>query len=151
MASIADLVVKKNDPDLFQAIGTFVYQFSQFEASLRYTLAELTIRRHSDVIMAALDFAILCRALSEVISRSEKCSPNAKEKMRSALGLALKVNDERVKIAHGTWTIDDKEGLLESLSRQSLKRQKHYSNHEEVAALAAKQQGCTLPSLMLTS
>jgi hypothetical protein len=123
----------------FQAIGNFLFQFSQLEFSVR---AVLTGRLgltgdYFDAVTAPYDFRMLCTVTSKV---SVIKYPAQKSNIEKLFKECLKLNDSRVIVAHGLWT-DDLDGLsARTVSRTSLQAQSHSFKSDELQRLADKAQ-----------
>jgi hypothetical protein len=127
-----------DDPVLYQAIGKFVYQFSQLEFAIRHLLSDLLELTPDQfhIVTASYDFAILCRVTSGLIQTllepHEPISKEVTEIFRQCFG----VNDARVRLVHGTW---DSEGA-HHVSRTSLKPKAYFAKVQEItdATLGAR-------------
>lgn len=86
----------------FQKIGEFIASFSIVEDGLRRALAEL-LNLHPALIpavTASYDFAKLCEVTREAsnVLRSDRM-----DEINDLISRCYKINETRVKIAHGTW------------------------------------------------
>jgi hypothetical protein len=142
--------------DLFLAIGEFIFEFSQLEFTIRFALATaLNIPEGAfSAVTSMYDFAALCRVTRAVLDEAEAQRRVAEdqetlsdvleglptredqEKLRKEIAkvfnACLKVNDERVRITHGTWTIG---GGARHVSRTSLKAQDHFEKPERIVEI----------------
>src|SRR5262245_4004216 len=86
----------------FEAIGEFVFQFSQLEFTIKARLgAALALPDDLfDVVTAPYDFAVLCTVTSRVL---EKEFPSAKAKITQTFNECRALNDQRVRVAHALW------------------------------------------------
>ncbi len=123
----------------FQAIGHFLFQFSQLEFSIR---AVLTGRLgltgdYFDAVTAPYDFRMLCAVTSRVTIIKYPAQKSDVEKLFKE---CLKHNDSRVIVAHGMWR-DDMDGLsARTVSRASLQAQSHSFKSDELQRFADKAQ-----------
>jgi hypothetical protein len=119
------------------AIGEFVIEFSRLESFIRATLADVLRLedRYSEIVGASYDFATLCRVTRTVLQRQ---FPDEKDDIKRLFDTCLRVNDARVRLAHGTWA-ESAGGLIAAyMSRQSLKVDFYFGDIKEVRALAGE-------------
>lgn len=111
-----------SDPEAtYRAIGRFIFQFSQLEYSIRHFVAlEAGIKDEHFAAVMTHDFAILCTAAFEVLLPSVR-DPEAIEELRSLINKARRLNDVRVKVAHGLWVPFKEGGTVHHVSRSKLK------------------------------
>jgi hypothetical protein len=120
----------------YRAIGFFVSAFSNLELELK---ADITIflgltfgdgRR-----ILSHDFAMTCTIAESVLS-SRAGDDGRSAELRKLIKACRALNDHRVKIVHGFWTLDDGRMGVGYLSRRSLKIEPHYKTHQEITKLA---------------
>lgn len=110
-----------HDPDhTYRAIGEFIFEFSQLEYGLRHYVASTAgvPDEHFNAIMTH-DFALLCNVALEVLS--EGSSAEDKQKLRDIINECRKLNEIRVKVAHGLWVPFMAGGTVHHVSRSSLR------------------------------
>jgi len=126
---------------VFEAIGRFIFQFSQLEFTMRVFLATQIglSEEHFDAVTAPYDFRMLC-GVTQAISLMR--FPEQKNDIESLFGRCLTLNDDRNRVAHGLWSggID---GSLTArhVSRSSLKAHHYFERPEDLAKLADTAQG----------
>jgi len=129
-----------DNPVRYQAIGKFVYQFSQLEFSIRHLLGDL-LELHAAqfyIVTATYDFATLCRVTSAFIQTlMEPTEVKAKE-VEETFKKCLRVNDARVRLVHGTWD----SGGAHHISRQSLKPGAYFADVKEITDITEETKQC---------
>jgi hypothetical protein len=113
---------RESDPEeTYHAIGRFIFEFSQLEFCLRFhTGTEAGVEsKHFNTIMTQ-DFALLCSAAMEVLSPSLRQEEN-KQFLKELISECRKLNDVRVKVAHGLWVPFHEGGTVQHVSRSTLK------------------------------
>jgi hypothetical protein len=120
-----------DDVALNQAIGKFIVQFSQLEFIIRHLLGALLdlADEQFNIITASYDFTTLCRVTNAFIISLPDCDAKLAAHANETFKKCLKVNEERVRIAHGTWTLQ--EGATH-MSRNTFKVTSHFSKPEEI-------------------
>ncbi len=158
----------------FNAIGRFIFEFSQLEAILKYYVAQaINLQdRHFNSIMTQ-DFSILCTIAETVLLRGTNQNdihlvhpsflehPSTRTKQGEERGLfsdALEhdkklkalikecrdLNEDRVRIVHGLWNIGEGGGKVHHVSRNSLKDRAYFDQADHLASRA--DQACSLRS-----
>lgn len=121
------------------AIGEFIFEFSQLEFTIRVALAR-TLNPYwddetFDAVTSPYDFRMLCgvtRAVLEGEARklaTQEDQEIRKNEIECIFNACLAMNDERVRIAHGTWTID---GGARHVARGSLRANFHFEKPEKI-------------------
>lgn len=129
-----------DDPVLYQAIGKFVYQFSQLEFAIRHLLSDLLELTPDQfhIVTASYDFAALCRVTSAFIhTLLEPSEPIAKE-VADVFGRCFRVNDARVRLVHGTWDDDG----ASHVSRTSLKPAAYFGKVQDITDMTEEAKAC---------
>lgn len=129
-----------DNPVQYQAIGKFVYQFSQLEFSIRHLLSDLLELQATQfyIVTASYDFATLCRVTSAFIQTlMEPTEVKAKE-VEETFKRCLRVNDARVRLVHGTWD----SGGAHHVSRQSLKPGAYFADVKEITDITEETKQC---------
>ena len=123
----------RDKPDLYQAIGKFVYQFSQLEFAIRHLLSDLLELTPSQfhIVTTSYDFATLCRVTSAFICDlpEARAEGDLKKSVRGIFNDCLKVNDARVRLVHGTW----EESGASHVSRTTLEPTAYFQSKSEIA------------------
>ena len=119
----------------FAAIGKFIVQFSGLESSIKLGISLLAPLPDdaSIELLAGYDFAMACTVL-DVIGQ-KRLPTDASAKLQKYLKIARHLNDERVKVAHGSWQTLG-EFQARHVSRQKLKTSEHFKDEAELVALA---------------
>ncbi len=121
---------------LHLALGRFVFEFSQLEFMIRHALAAALDLRDDQfyVITSTYDFAALCNVTKAYFTRFCGCSDEEGQQIEGLLNACLTINQKRVRIAHGTWFIDEEESGATHVSRNSLEPRVYYSRPDEIDA-----------------
>jgi hypothetical protein len=106
--------------ETYRAIGRFIFQFSQLEYTLRhYVAAEIKLDDKYFSAIMTHDFALLCTVAFEVLSPS--MSEDGQGRLRDTISECRKLNDVRVRVAHGLWVPFMEGGTVHHVARTSLK------------------------------
>lgn len=107
----------------FQMIGQFVSEFSQLDLTIRFLLANRLglPEGYFDIVTAPYDFLMLCNVTQVLLCKQ---SPDKKEAIKKLFDDCRKLNDDRVHVAHGMWTLG-REGLTLPLFYASHSRDRH--------------------------
>lgn len=138
-----DLVAARKIADYLaeghRAIGNFLSEFSQLDFTIRFVLAsKLGIsKEYFDIVTAPYDFAMLCNVAREVVSKQIPDRANAVKKIFDA---CLKLNDKRVRVAHGIWTLSNDGLVARHVSRSSLEPKYFFERKDELDGLADEAQ-----------
>ena len=118
----------------FQAIGAFIFQFSQLEFTIRALLsARLQLKETLfDIVTAPYDFQILCTVTRETLLLQW---PDQKSEITAIFKRCLALNDDRVRIAHGAWANDGNAIIARHVARSSLKPHYFFKDSDEIARL----------------
>jgi hypothetical protein len=121
---------RENIRRLYLAVGQFIFEFSQLEFMIRHLLGEalgLDDEKQFHAVTSPYDFATLCRVTRNIALAIPGCTEEDKAELEDIFKGCLKVNDDRVHVAHGTWFISE-EGLgTRHVSRSSLDPKVYYS------------------------
>lgn len=124
----------------FKLIGEFVVRFSQLETLLRVVLsAEARVQSDlRDAFVMALDFALLVSVLKNFYEKKLSGNAALRGRVNSALNQCLAVNNERVRVAHGMWILDEA-GMakLMHFRRGALASDTHYGDAAKIGASIA--------------
>jgi hypothetical protein len=98
---------RENLRRLHLAIGQFIFEFSQLEFMIRHLLGE-ALELHDDArfhaVTSPYDFATLCRVTRTIAMAIPGCTDAEIAELDAIFKDCLKVNEDRVHVAHGTWT-----------------------------------------------
>jgi hypothetical protein len=94
-----------SEPEVYLAIGRFVFWFSKLEGMLKADLAGLLDleNKHFDPVTSAFDFAQLCSVLKAI--KRKGSTEEAAKWVDDYFKQCMKVNEERVRVVHGDWTL----------------------------------------------
>jgi len=121
------------------AVGRFTFEFSQLEFTIRVALLaclELP-QEYFDIVTAPYDFAMLCKVTREALSLK---TPERAAELEQWCKDCLKLNDDRVRIAHGTWTLGPDGPSVRHVSRNSLKARHYFGTTAEIDRLSDEAQ-----------
>jgi hypothetical protein len=124
--------------DLYLDIGRFTHQFSQLEFTIRALLAsalKLTDGQF-DVVTAPYDFKTLCTVASKILQLRHSSDKNAQQVIEKLFNKCAALNDDRVRMAHGTWSIGPSSASARHVSRQKLEAGYYFENPGDVAKKA---------------
>ena len=82
-----------------------------------------------DIITGSFDFARLCKVTEAYLLSMPVCDEKLAEHAKKTFAKCLKVNDDRVRIVHGTWLLGP--GTTH-LARNILKMTRHFENPQLV-------------------
>lgn len=85
----------------YLAIGRFIYHFSGLEMMIRIVLgSRLKLPRdYFDIVISPYDFTALCRVTKDFLVRQ---FPDQKDDIDQFFKECLRLNTERVRVAHGS-------------------------------------------------
>jgi hypothetical protein len=121
------------------AVGRFTFEFSQLEFSIRVALlACLKLpQEYFDIVTAPYDFAMLCKVTREAMTLK---APERKDELEEWCKECLKLNEDRVRMAHGTWTLGSSGPSVRHVSRNTLKAHHYFGTPAEIHRLADEAQ-----------
>jgi hypothetical protein len=126
---------RENMRRLYLSIGQFIFEFSQLEFMIRHLLGEslsLDDETRFHAVTSPYDFAALCRVTRGIALTIPGCTEKDKAELEDIFKSCLKVNNDRVHVAHGTWFISE-EGLgTRHVSRTSLEPKVYYSRISDI-------------------
>jgi hypothetical protein len=133
--------------EAFEKIGEFIFWFSQVELVVREVLSEILYLPPEVVfvgpITASYDFRVLCD-VTVAACRSRCTDPGAVADFQKLISACKKLNDDRVRIVHGTWVTrppwaeDKGRAMAIHMSQQSLKTAIHFTKPHALAELVHK-------------
>jgi hypothetical protein len=127
-----------NPETLYRSIGRFVFNFSRFEDVLRWRVfACLQLNaRQGGFVTPAIDFAFLCRLGKVVFQERYRDEPKKLDELSYVLNTALRINEDRVRVAHGSWYLNPPAGFTVHTSRNSLEEGTFFYQPGELDRLA---------------
>lgn len=116
------------------AVGKFIIQFSQLEYIIRHLLGSLLNLSDPqfDIVTASFDFARLCKVTEAFLLSLPDCNEKLAAHAKQTFARCLALNDDRVRIAHGTWLM----GPGTSHMSRSFKISRHFETPEKIRAKA---------------
>jgi len=122
---------------IYLDIGHFIYAFSQLEFSIRAILGRhLGLSNDQfDIVTSPYDFRMLCQVVSELYQVGHSDLVAAK-KIKKLLDDCQRLNDDRVRVAHGTWSIDAQGASARQVSRQTLRGSFYFDDPQKLASPA---------------
>lgn len=119
----------------FCAIGRFIFEFSQLEFGLRaYVAKAIGLKNEFFYVTMTHDISLLCDVARTVLTK--KMDAEQKVDFEPLISRIKSLNDERVRIAHGLWFVNDKEGKLLRASRGKQEAKVYFKKADELASLA---------------
>lgn len=131
---------RRSQHRLCVAIGHFIFEFSQLEFLLRYAL-QLAVGLSDEkfrVLGTSYDFASLCKITEEFFLRFVEGTQDEQNKIKTLTKNCLSVNNDRIRIAHGTWFIDEAGPGAQHVTRGSFQPRVHYEKIEELERITEK-------------
>jgi hypothetical protein len=123
---MSEIDFSHNSELTYRAIGRFIFEFSQLEAALKYYIAEkCEIKNEHYAALMVHDFAMLCSIAKKVLVAPDDIGG---KDMNAIISACRKLNDVRVRVAHGLWVPFMEGGTVHHTSRQSLTPQ--MSSHQ---------------------
>jgi len=118
----------------YRAIGYFIFQFSQTEYSIRHCLGRETKldERFVAAMLQTYDVGALCNVSKEIYKITR--SPEEADEIATLINRFYKLNGERQRVAHGVWVPYFRGGMVQHVSRNSLK----VVTHEDQAEVLEK-------------
>jgi hypothetical protein len=128
----SDLEAAKLAEKTYRAIGYFIFQFSQTEYSIRQLLGHETKldQRFFPSMLQTYDVGALCNVAKEVFKITR--SLEEAEEIAALINRFYKLNGERQRVAHGVWVPYFRGGMVQHVSRNSLRPVMH---EDQIAVL----------------
>jgi hypothetical protein len=123
-----------------QAIGEFIYNFSQLEFAIKAKLANYLglDDAYFDIVLGDVDFAKACMMLKAAVAIRWSHKPEQQKVFHESIGRALELNRQRVIIAHGTWSPSTYGLLARKVQRGNLKAEHYLETPAEIQKYAGK-------------
>jgi hypothetical protein len=130
---------KERKSKFFHLIGLFLFNFSQLEFTIRAVLgAALNLPDGQfDVVTAPYDFAKLCTVTKNILMQK---FPKESDRYKKLFDECYKLNDSRVKVAHGLWSDNGKAFTVRCVNRDKLEARHYFSDPNELRQLADRAQ-----------
>jgi hypothetical protein len=122
-----------------EAIGAFIFAFSQLEFTIRVRLGRVLGLKNNmlDIVTGPYDFAMLCVVSREAMLAKKRVSRKRKKAVEAFFKDCLGLNSRnRLVVAHALWTI----GGASHVSRSNLRRTIHFSDLNDLRAETKKAQ-----------
>jgi len=132
-SEIREFVQRFSEMDHYEAIGEFIYKFSQLEFLIKYRLFKsLELRQELfDIITGPYDFAMLCTVSAETLKSTPGISDDKKKVIEKYFNACKAFNQEnRVVVAHASWSLSG----ARHVKRNSLKADMHFPDAKDVKA-----------------
>ena len=132
--------------DHLRQIGNFIYEFSQLEFQLRFTYGQF-FSEWEDAIYSLehVDTLKVAEALDKLAKK--KWGNELYSKWNRIFSEYKSINEERIRIVHGTWAVDVYGGFsVRRSSRSGKSPEWHYERSDDIRALAQKC-SCTMSRL----
>lgn len=121
--------IARAENELYQAIGYFIFWFSQLEFTIKARLSgALNLEEQLfDIVIGPYDFAMLCKVTEETLNIG--AAPEVKARIKAYFSRCHSLNQKaRLIVAHGGWTLDG----ARHVSRNSLKPSFHFEKPSQV-------------------
>ena len=121
----------------FAELGAFVCSFSQLESALRIALgAELKLPADlAQIALSLYDFTALCKVWRLVRLHQH---PEYAKYVEATFSACMAVNTERVRVAHGVWSLGEESLEATHIERGSLKTATHFASRGALKRLVEK-------------
>jgi hypothetical protein len=132
---------EKERQEGFRRIGEFLFWFSQLEFTIRARLEHALglPDELAEAVTTPYDFAVLCTVTTTVLL--SHYPPEQKPDIERVFNACKRLNDERVRVAHGTWLHLIQTGLIaRHASRSKLKGDFFFQDPETLPKLTAEAQ-----------
>jgi hypothetical protein len=125
--------------DGYRLIGQFISEYSQLEFTVKAILfGRLQLpEEYFDIVTAPYDFAMLCTVTKELLCKQ---LPDSKQSIERLFKDCRKLNDERVRVAHGLWTQGREGPIARHVSRGSLQPKYHFEQPDSLSKLTVEAQ-----------
>jgi hypothetical protein len=122
---------RPNQEATYRAIGRFMFEFSQLEYALRYyTGAVAGLKEDDFTAVMSHDVAHLCTVATQVLG--QRCDEKQRQELSTIIKEVRRLNDIRVRVAHGLWVPFQDGGTVHQVSRHTLKTQMRVDQANEL-------------------
>lgn len=117
----------------FEAIGKYIFYFSHLEQVVRVVAKELLGLSDDQYhgVMPVIDFAGACNVCKAEISKEKLPLPQVGPAL-DLINRALKCNEDRIRVAHGSWRLGLGAAVASHVSRTTLRETHYFSNPGEL-------------------
>lgn len=119
----------------YAELGEFVVEFSQLEFTIRAALGG-ALKLPDDlinIVLSLYDFTSLCKVWQLVMTHQQ---PERAKEIEVIWKACMKVNSERVRVAHGLWTFGSETLEAIHVSRNSLKVETYFAEPGQLKELS---------------
>jgi hypothetical protein len=121
----------------YRAIGRFIFEFSQFEYTMKNCVAEAIDLgdEYFNAVTGTWDVGVLCTLAKEVFSKRE---PDERRRIEKAINRFFEINARRIAVAHGLWVPFKNGGTVHHGPRGKLEPKVSGNQAEELERLAGE-------------
>lgn len=121
---------------IYREIGRFIFEFSQLEYTLRHWVAEWADvkEEYFNIVTSGFDFAKLCDALRALSTKANAGVPDPE--IERLVSDCMKMNQDRVRVAHGLWVVGAGHDRVIHTSRNSMKSQVYFDQPGDLESKA---------------
>jgi hypothetical protein len=136
--------VEASDDDrqrLYGSLGRFIVEFSHLEVIIRHALIVAMGLSFDcfDVVTASYDFRTLCGVTKAFLCRFASYTEQDQSELTKLLNECMAVNDDRVRIVHGTWFVDySGTAGVRHMSRSTFESKFYYARIEDINSVTSK-------------
>lgn len=118
-------------------LGEFIVEFSQLEFTIRASLGNALKLPDdlSNIVLSLYDFASLCKVWQLVMLHQQ---PKRTDEIKAIFKSCMDINSERVRVAHGLWSIAPETIEAIHVSRNSLKVETYFAEAGELRRLSSE-------------
>jgi hypothetical protein len=118
------------EKELYTSIGRFIFWFSKLEGYLKSHIVGILDldTKVFDAVVSPYDFVTMCTVLEKLILSKGTASP---EVVAKYFGRCKGLNTERVRVAHGDWTLTG----TRHVARNKLRPEIYFATPAELDAL----------------
>ena len=120
-------------------LGEFFFEFSQLEFTIRVAVSGALRLEEDDfnIVTGPYDFAVLCTVAQKIFQK--RLSKDA-DRISSIFNRCRKLNESRVRAAHGLWTDSENGVSALHVARSSLEAKTFFDKKDELKRLAEEAQ-----------
>lgn len=121
----------------YAGLGEFVVEFSQLEFTIRAALGD-ALKLPADlinIVLSLYDFTSLCKVWQLVMTHQQ---PEKAKEIEAIFSACMKVNSERVRVAHGLWSFGSETLEAIHVSRNSLKAETYFAEPGQLRDLSSE-------------
>ncbi|MGH8635065.1 MAG: hypothetical protein ACRET7_13165 [Burkholderiales bacterium] len=116
-------------------LGEFIVEFSQLEFTIRASIGSAVTLPPDliNIVLSLYDFTSLCKVWQLVMTHQQL---KRKEEIDAIFSACMKVNSERVRVAHGLWSFGSETLEAIHVSRNSLKVETYFAEPGQLRDLS---------------